>query len=36
VPFSFFAAFTFLGASLILFAKKPEPKEPLTQPWKPG
>ena len=28
VPFSFFAAFTFLGASLILFAKKPTPRQP--------
>ncbi len=36
VPFSFFAAFNFLGAFLILFAKKPKPREQLSQPWKPG
>ena len=33
VPFSFFAAFNFLGAILILFAKKPEPPQPQTRPW---
>lgn len=33
IPFSFFAAFNFLGAFLILFAKKPKPKEPLPKPW---
>ena len=31
VPFSFFAAFNFLGALMILFAKKPKPKEPMTR-----
>ncbi len=35
VPFSFLAAFTLLGAFLILFAKKPKPPERLSQPWKP-
>ena len=27
VPFTTFAAFTFLGATLILFAKKPKPAQ---------
>ena len=33
VPFSFFAGFTALGAFLILFAKKPQPRKPLPRPW---
>lgn len=33
VPFSFFAAFNFLGALLILFARKPEPPQPQPRSW---
>ena len=36
VPFTFFAGFTFAGAFLILFAKKPKPKEPLPRLWETG
>ena len=36
VPFTFFAGFTFVGAFLILFAKKPIPKEPQPKPWETG
>ncbi len=36
IPFTFFAGFTFVGAFLILFAKKPKPKEPLPRLWETG
>ena len=36
IPFTFFAGFTFVGAFLILFAKKPIPKEPQPKPWETG